>query len=171
MTASRARPAMLAFSGLWRSLALRSRCMNRRFARKAAPGWGAREREPRPGHPQRHPDVDAGERSPAAHLRADVRAVPRAVAAQPRHGLVRHLPHRHGRDPLCPHPLRPGARQPGSVGIWQRFYDEFWRSPIFGRGIGSAFITRKPLELLYAAPHNEYLHLLVVGGARDLFSA
>jgi O-antigen ligase len=53
----------------------------------------------------------------------------------------------------------------GRSGIWQRFYDEFWRSPIFGRGIGSAFITRKPLELLYAAPHNEYLHLLVVGGA------
>ena len=53
----------------------------------------------------------------------------------------------------------------GRAGIWQRFYDEFWRSPIFGRGIGSAFITRKPLELLYAAPHNEYLHLLVVGGA------
>jgi teichuronic acid biosynthesis protein TuaE len=53
----------------------------------------------------------------------------------------------------------------GRSGIWQRFYDEFWRSPIFGRGIGSAFITRKPLELLYAAPHNEYLHLLVIGGA------
>jgi O-antigen ligase len=53
----------------------------------------------------------------------------------------------------------------GRSGIWQRFYEEFWRSPIFGRGIGSAFITRKPLELLYAAPHNEYLHLLAVGGA------
>jgi O-antigen ligase len=53
----------------------------------------------------------------------------------------------------------------GRAGIWARFYDEFWRSPIFGRGLGSAFITRKPLELLYAAPHNEYLHLLVVGGA------
>jgi teichuronic acid biosynthesis protein TuaE len=53
----------------------------------------------------------------------------------------------------------------GRSGIWQRFSDEFWRSPIFGRGLGSAFITRKPLELLYAAPHNEYLHLLVVGGA------
>ena len=52
----------------------------------------------------------------------------------------------------------------GRSGIWQRFYDEFWRSPIFGRGLGSVFITRKPLELLYAAPHNEYLHLLVVGG-------
>jgi O-antigen ligase len=52
----------------------------------------------------------------------------------------------------------------GRSGIWARFYDEFWRSPIFGRGIGSAFITRKPLELLYAAPHNEYLHLLVIGG-------
>jgi teichuronic acid biosynthesis protein TuaE len=53
----------------------------------------------------------------------------------------------------------------GRSGIWERFYEEFWRSPIFGRGIGSAFITRKPLELLYAAPHNEYLHLLVIGGA------
>jgi teichuronic acid biosynthesis protein TuaE len=53
----------------------------------------------------------------------------------------------------------------GRAGIWARFYDEFWRSPIFGRGLGSAFITKKPLELLYAAPHNEYLHLLVVGGA------
>jgi O-antigen ligase len=53
----------------------------------------------------------------------------------------------------------------GRVGLWERFYDEFWRSPIFGRGLGSTFITRKPLELLYAAPHNEYLHLLVVGGA------
>jgi O-antigen ligase len=53
----------------------------------------------------------------------------------------------------------------GRAGIWARFYDEFWRSPIFGRGFGSAFITRKASELLYAAPHNEYLHLLVVGGA------
>jgi O-antigen ligase len=52
----------------------------------------------------------------------------------------------------------------GRAEIWERFYDEFWRSPIFGRGIGSAFITDNPLELLYAAPHNEYLHLLVVGG-------
>lgn len=53
----------------------------------------------------------------------------------------------------------------GRAGIWERFYDEFWRSPVFGRGLGSAFITRKTSELLYAAPHNEYLHLLVVGGA------
>ena len=53
----------------------------------------------------------------------------------------------------------------GRAGIWERFYDEFWRSPVFGRGLGSAFITRKASELLYAAPHNEYLHLLVVGGA------
>lgn len=52
----------------------------------------------------------------------------------------------------------------GRAGIWERFYDEFWRSPVFGRGIGSAFISRKPLELLFAAPHNEYLHLLVIGG-------
>lgn len=53
----------------------------------------------------------------------------------------------------------------GRSGIWERFYEEFWRSPIFGRGIGSAFIAQNPLELLFAAPHNEYLHLLVVGGA------
>jgi teichuronic acid biosynthesis protein TuaE len=53
----------------------------------------------------------------------------------------------------------------GRAGIWARFYNEFWRSPIFGRGLGSAFISRKASELLYAAPHSEYLHLLVVGGA------
>ena len=52
----------------------------------------------------------------------------------------------------------------GRSETWERFYDEFWRSPIFGRGIGSGFIALNPLELIFAAPHNEYLHLLVVGG-------
>lgn len=46
--------------------------------------------------------------------------------------------------------------------IWERFYHEFWRSPIFGRGIGSGFITWT--EPLFSAPHNEYLHLLATGG-------
>ena len=52
----------------------------------------------------------------------------------------------------------------GRSDLWARFYDEFWRSPIFGRGIGSEYIALNPLELLYAAPHNEYVHLLVIGG-------
>jgi len=52
----------------------------------------------------------------------------------------------------------------GRFGIWARFYDEFRRSPMFGRGIGSEYIAPNPLELLFAAPHNEYVHLLVIGG-------
>jgi hypothetical protein len=42
--------------------------------------------------------------------------------------------------------------------IWQRYYEDFLISPAFGRGFGAGFVTMGKL------PHNEYLHLLVIGG-------
>jgi O-antigen ligase len=50
--------------------------------------------------------------------------------------------------------------------IWSFYYDQFLMSPIFGRGLGYGFIGAAPRwDLALPAPHNEYLHLLVVGGA------
>ncbi|MGI9417055.1 MAG: O-antigen ligase family protein [Geminicoccaceae bacterium] len=54
--------------------------------------------------------------------------------------------------------------------LWQVFYDDFLKSPLFGRGVGAGFVAdvdwpadvEKPV---LAVPHNEYLHLLVNGGA------
>ncbi|MGI9492169.1 MAG: O-antigen ligase family protein, partial [Geminicoccaceae bacterium] len=53
--------------------------------------------------------------------------------------------------------------------VWNVFYDEFLKSPIFGRGVGSGFIAGVdwPADvepLFFPVPHNEYLHLLVNGG-------
>jgi O-antigen ligase len=42
--------------------------------------------------------------------------------------------------------------------LWQRYVDDFLASPMFGRGLGAGFVTTGEL------PHNEYLHLLVIGG-------
>lgn len=55
------------------------------------------------------------------------------------------------------------------IRVWEVFYDEFLKSPLFGRGIGSGFVAgldwpadvEKPF---LPVPHNEYLHLLVNGG-------
>lgn len=53
--------------------------------------------------------------------------------------------------------------------VWNVYYDEFLKSPIFGRGFGSGFIAGVDWPpdvepLFFAVPHNEYLHLLVNGG-------
>lgn len=61
--------------------------------------------------------------------------------------------------------------QGGTIGlsgrdeIWAFFWHEFLESPLFGRGLGAGFaaggdLLNYPLPL----PHNEYLHLLVLGG-------
>jgi hypothetical protein len=42
--------------------------------------------------------------------------------------------------------------------LWQTYFDEFLTSPLFGRGIGAGFVVSGDL------PHDEYLHLLVMGG-------
>jgi teichuronic acid biosynthesis protein TuaE len=57
--------------------------------------------------------------------------------------------------------------------VWQYFYGEFLRSPFVGRGIGTGFLTEiewpDNLERPYLpVPHNEYLHLLVIGGVLGL---
>ncbi len=53
--------------------------------------------------------------------------------------------------------------------VWNVFYDEFLKSPIFGRGFGSGLIAGVDWPphvepLFFPVPHNEYLHLLVNGG-------
>jgi O-antigen ligase len=53
--------------------------------------------------------------------------------------------------------------------VWGVFYDEFLKSPIFGRGAGAGLIAgdRWPTDVerpFLTIPHNEYLHLLVDGG-------
>jgi O-antigen ligase len=42
--------------------------------------------------------------------------------------------------------------------LWQRYFQDFLISPAFGRGFGVGFVRTGDL------PHNEYLHLLVIGG-------
>ena len=42
--------------------------------------------------------------------------------------------------------------------LWPFYFQEFLRSPLFGRGLGAGFVATN------APPHNEYLHLLVIGG-------
>lgn len=42
--------------------------------------------------------------------------------------------------------------------LWPFYFQEFLRSPLFGRGLGAGFVATS------APPHNEYLHLLVIGG-------
>lgn len=57
-------------------------------------------------------------------------------------------------------------RMSGRDNIWPFFYDEFLLSPLFGRGFGSGFVAATPwFGWQLPTPHNEYLHLLVVGGA------
>ncbi|MGI9421327.1 MAG: O-antigen ligase family protein [Geminicoccaceae bacterium] len=53
--------------------------------------------------------------------------------------------------------------------VWNVFYDEFLKSPVFGRGFGSGLIAGVDWPphvepLFFPVPHNEYLHLLVNGG-------
>jgi O-antigen ligase len=58
-----------------------------------------------------------------------------------------------------------GIRLSGRDEIWTFYYDQFLMSPIFGRGLGAGFVgALYRLEFAVPTPHNEYLHLLVVGG-------
>jgi O-antigen ligase len=58
-----------------------------------------------------------------------------------------------------------GIRLSGRDEIWPFYYDQFLMSPIFGRGLGAGFVGALYwLDFGVPAPHNEYLHLLVVGG-------
>jgi O-antigen ligase len=59
-----------------------------------------------------------------------------------------------------------GIRLSGRDELWPFYYDQFLMSPIFGRGLGAGFVGAKYwLDFSVPTPHNEYLHLLVVGGA------
>ena len=58
-----------------------------------------------------------------------------------------------------------GIRLSGRDDLWPFYYDQFLISPIFGRGMGSGFVAAlSRFDSNVPAPHNEYLHLLVVGG-------
>jgi teichuronic acid biosynthesis protein TuaE len=49
--------------------------------------------------------------------------------------------------------------------IWAFYYDQLLQSPLFGRGLGAGFAAAADrLDVILPTPHNEYLHLLVVGG-------
>lgn len=49
--------------------------------------------------------------------------------------------------------------------LWSFYWQEFLFSPLFGRGFGAGFIAAESwLDPTLPTPHNEYLHLLVVGG-------
>jgi O-antigen ligase len=49
--------------------------------------------------------------------------------------------------------------------VWSFYYEEFLLSPFFGRGLGAGFVASSDwLQLTVPMPHNEYLHMLVVGG-------
>ncbi len=52
----------------------------------------------------------------------------------------------------------------GRQNLWPFYYEEFLFSPIFGRGLGAGFVASRDWISGLAAPHNEYLHLLVIGG-------
>ena len=51
--------------------------------------------------------------------------------------------------------------------VWGFYLDEFLLSPLFGRGLGIAYVAGADwlTGLWRTTPHNEYLHLLVAGGA------
>jgi O-antigen ligase len=58
-----------------------------------------------------------------------------------------------------------GIRLSGRDELWPFYYDQFLMSPAFGRGLGAGFIGAVQwLDFDVPTPHNEYLHLLVVGG-------
>ncbi|HEX5077824.1 MAG TPA: O-antigen ligase family protein [Geminicoccaceae bacterium] len=58
-----------------------------------------------------------------------------------------------------------GFRMSSRVDLWSFYYDRFLMSPVFGRGLGDGFVGALHwLRYDVPAPHNEYLHLLVVGG-------
>ncbi len=62
--------------------------------------------------------------------------------------------------PILEHRMtrRGGFRWSGRNFLWQVYFEDLRSSPVFGRGFGAGFVTGGEL------PHNEYLHLLAVGG-------
>jgi O-antigen ligase len=54
----------------------------------------------------------------------------------------------------------------GRIEVWALYFQEFLLAPIFGRGIGAGHVAAVDWFANEAmrAPHNEYLHILVVGG-------
>lgn len=53
----------------------------------------------------------------------------------------------------------------GRDAIWSFYLEEFRRSPLFGRGLGAGFVAfADHTSFGLPTPHNEYLHVLVVGG-------
>lgn len=51
--------------------------------------------------------------------------------------------------------------------LWSFYFEEFLFSPLFGRGIGAGAMAGEDWYATFPLPmpHNEYLHLLVIGGA------
>jgi O-antigen ligase len=47
---------------------------------------------------------------------------------------------------------------------WQFYLDDWLASPWFGRGFGSGFVAGPERVLDVVPPHDEYLHLLLIGG-------
>ena len=52
----------------------------------------------------------------------------------------------------------------GREQLWPFYYHEFTLSPVVGRGIGAGFIAAADWLPGLTAPHDEYLHYLVIGG-------
>jgi teichuronic acid biosynthesis protein TuaE len=63
-----------------------------------------------------------------------------------------------------------GVQISGRDQAWSFFWDEWLRSPLFGRGVGAGFVAAREALADWAlpTPHNEYLHLLVIGGVIGL---
>ena len=55
----------------------------------------------------------------------------------------------------------------GRDDLWDFYLEEFMLSPLFGRGLGVAYVAGADwlVDWPRNTPHNEYLHLLVAGGA------
>lgn len=57
----------------------------------------------------------------------------------------------------------------GRDAMWSFYFDQFLMSPVFGRGLGTGFIAfAEHTSFGLPTPHNEYLHLLVIGGVVGL---
>jgi len=60
-----------------------------------------------------------------------------------------------------------GVNMSGRDELWNFYIEEFMLSPLFGRGLGVAYVAGTDWLAGWprTTPHNEYLHLLVAGGA------
>lgn len=62
-----------------------------------------------------------------------------------------------------------GLQMSGRDAIWSFYGGEVLTSPWFGRGMGAGFIAyAEHTDFALPTPHNEYLHILVVGGIAGL---